>query len=77
MLFINEFYNFIIAINRLVMLSYCVLIVVSETGESPGQGGSAGAGNGSGGAVVGVPRGCTGFVVGSRVGVCRVYACVF
>jgi hypothetical protein len=31
MLFINEFYNFIIAINRLVMLSYCVLIVVSES----------------------------------------------
>jgi hypothetical protein len=30
MLFINEFYNFIIAINRLVMLSYCVLIVVYE-----------------------------------------------
>jgi hypothetical protein len=31
MLFINEFYNFIIAINRLVMLSYCVLIVVFES----------------------------------------------
>jgi hypothetical protein len=31
MLFINKFYNFVIAINKLVMLSYCVLIVVSES----------------------------------------------
>jgi hypothetical protein len=31
MLFINKLYFFTIAINRLVMLCYCVLIVVSES----------------------------------------------